>query len=64
MKYVTIKMTRDDALKLGLLCCSCGHAPDNHYDDEVGSCFFCYDCKKYNEEPKRGKIIKVKRKKK
>lgn len=62
MKHVTIKMSREDALELGLLFCDCGHAPNNHHDDQKGSCAFCIDCKKYDEVPRRGKIVKARKK--
>jgi hypothetical protein len=57
------KFSRDEALKLDLLICSCGHRPNNHFDFDKKSCAHC-KCEKYEEQPRLGKIIKNKRKRK
>jgi hypothetical protein len=44
----TITMTRAQALALGLLRCSCGHPPNNHFDFNERACAHC-PCKRYDE---------------
>lgn len=51
------KLTREEALKFDLLVCSCGHRPNNHFDFGSKSCAHC-KCKKYDERPRIGKIVK------
>lgn len=41
-------MTRNDALKLGLLHCKCGHAHTQHFEHEDSPCAHC-DCEAYTE---------------
>lgn len=52
---VTITMTRQQALKQGLLTCTCGHPENNHFDHN-GSCAHCSFCKKYTEVSKVGTL--------
>jgi hypothetical protein len=60
MKYVTIRMTREDALAYGLLKCgTCGYPENNHFDG--GGCAHDPMCKKYKEVARREKIVKRKK---
>lgn len=59
-KTITIRYSRENALKLGLLICECGYPPNNHFG-YTGACAH-NDCKKYKEIANGGTIIKPKRK--
>lgn len=48
-KKFTVEMTRDQMLKLGLLRCTCGHPPNNHFDQGECPCAHC-PCKSYDEQ--------------
>lgn len=50
-EVILIQTTRREALRYGLLVCSCGHAVNNHFAD--GPCAQC-DCKSYKEQARRG----------
>lgn len=49
-------MTREEALQQGLLICTCGHPPNNHFSFNKHSCAHC-DCKQYTEISRVGEII-------
>jgi hypothetical protein len=57
MDKIVIEFTRNQALAYGLLVCVCRHPPNNHFDDQTGSCARC-ECKKYVEVPTVGKFVK------
>jgi len=57
MKKIKIEFTRENALKLGLLICECGHPPNNHFSFKEQPCAHCM-CKKYREKARGGKICK------
>lgn len=53
---LSVVMTRGEALALGILRCSCGHPPNNHFDHGKSPCAHC-DCQAYDEQvvlPKAG----------
>lgn len=57
-------MTRQRALELGLLVCSCGHPENNHFDFELQPCAHC-KCNEYKEQGRIGiRVRKVKARKK
>lgn len=59
MKTVTLTMTRERALELGLLVCACGHPENNHFIYEKGRpCAHC-DCKALRERGIKGVKLKV-----
>lgn len=62
MKTVTIKMSRDEALKLGLLLCECGWPPNSHFDFGAKKCAHNLLCNGYKEKARAGKIVKRKKK--
>ena len=45
---VTLTLTREQALALGVLRCECGHLPNNHFLDSTLACAHCA-CKCYSE---------------
>jgi len=55
-KYV-VKLTLEDALKLGIVHCECGHPPNNHFEHWPRTCAHCH-CKKLKPHFSRGKAIK------
>lgn len=69
MKTVTLTMTRERALELGLLVCKCGHPENNHFgtgrlagEADFGgrSCARCTKCKAYSECGVNGtKLVKA-----
>lgn len=52
-------MTKEQAMALGLLTCTCGHPENNHFEGSNRPCAHC-DCKKYTEVARKsaGKLIK------
>lgn len=48
-KKFVVELSRNQALKLDMLWCSCGHRPNNHFDHGDKPCAHC-KCKKYEEE--------------
>jgi hypothetical protein len=48
----------EDALKYGLILCSCGHPPNNHFDHGTKPCAFC-DCASYEMTARRGQLVEV-----
>lgn len=49
-KVYTVKMTRKQALQLGLVKCkSCGYPPNNHFDHEPFKCAHNLHCTGYEE---------------
>lgn len=64
-KYVTLRMTVEEALKYGLIICECGHPLNNHFGFptslqplENSNCARC-DCPKYKPKPRVGKFVKA-----
>lgn len=53
-KYVTIRMTRTQALERGLLTCRCGHPANNHFSG--GCCAHCL-CSSYREKALIGTLV-------
>lgn len=51
---ITLTMTRERALQLGLLVCACGHPENNHF--EHGPCARC-DCKMLKEQGRAGTTL-------
>ena len=63
MKYITIKLTKKEALYFDLLSCACGHRENNHFDFvPYNPCAHC-KCDHYVEILRAGKIVKRKSKK-
>jgi hypothetical protein len=61
-KTVTIKMSREDALKFGLLTCgNCYWPPNNHFDFGDRTCAHDSECKGYKEVARVGKLVKQRR---
>lgn len=57
METITIGFSRQEALKLGLLICECGHRPNNHFDWDDKPCAQC-KCESYREKAVgKGKIV-------
>lgn len=59
-KKIKIELTQKQAEMLGIVWCSCGHRPNNHFQWGKKSCAHC-DCKKYTQEihlPDESKIKK------
>ena len=54
--YIFFKISRADALAMGLLTCECEHPPNNHFEWDNKSCAFC-GCKNYREKSRVGKIV-------
>jgi hypothetical protein len=52
---ITLKMTRKDAIELGLLTCECGHPENNHFDMKKKPCAHC-KCNEYSERSVRGTL--------
>lgn len=53
------EMTRERALELGLLICTCGHPENNHFDHGEHGCARCDKCQGYQEVGIKGlKVIK------
>lgn len=48
-KKFKVEMTLDQALKLGIVFCACGHPPNNHFDHDHRPCAHC-DCKHYVQQ--------------
>ena len=48
-KYITLKLTQDQAEALGIVWCVCGHRPNNHFSFDARPCAHC-ECKKYRQE--------------
>lgn len=48
MAKLTIEMTQEQAEMLGIVKCTCGHPPNNHFIHGKRSCAHC-DCKKYEQ---------------
>lgn len=46
---IRVTLTRQRALQLGLLVCTCGHPENNHFDWDDKICAFC-SCKAYTEQ--------------
>ena len=59
-KYITIRMTLEEALQYGLIICECGHPFNNHFGSAEG-CARC-GCTKYRPRARVGKFVKAKRK--
>jgi len=57
-KTVTIRMSRKNALELGLLTCKCGHSFNNHFCFSSGRhpCAHC-SCKEYRETAVWGGVL-------
>lgn len=53
---VTLVMTRQRALELGLLTCACGHPENNHFTHSGRSCAHC-PCRGYRERGISGVAI-------
>jgi hypothetical protein len=53
---VTFQMTRQQALEMGLLSCTCGHPINNHFDHDAHPCAQC-QCLGYNEKARVGKLL-------
>ena len=53
---VTLTMTRERALEIGLLHCSGGHPESNHFED--GGCARCPGCEGYEEQGRSGVELK------
>lgn len=55
---VTVTMTHDQALALGLLRCECGHPPNNHFDFDKRPCAHCRNpkCEEYRERVSLPKV--------
>lgn len=59
---VTIQMSREEALKFGLLTCgNCFWPENNHWDYGARLCAHTDDCKGYKEVARVGKLVKRKR---
>lgn len=61
-KTVTIKMTRQEALEMGLLVCECGWPENNHWEGHHGghnnrTCPHNPLCTGFKERARRGKLI-------
>jgi hypothetical protein len=54
-KYITIRMTVEEALRQGLIICTCGHPTNNHFNF-TNSCARC-DCLKYRPVARVGKLV-------
>lgn len=52
-KIIQLEMTTKRALELGLLFCTCGHPPNNHFNHGKCPCAHC-DCKEFTLAPKSG----------
>ncbi|MHA2280191.1 MAG: hypothetical protein ACXAC5_04885 [Promethearchaeota archaeon] len=57
MKKITIELTREEALSLGLLVCKCGHPPNNHFSFDNKPCAHC-KCVEYKEIARKGRLKK------
>lgn len=65
MKYYHFRMTKEQAMALGLLTCTCGHPENNHFismkknGEHIMGCAHC-KCAKYTEVARKsaGKLIK------
>lgn len=57
-QYVTLSMTRQRALELDLLVCTCGHRENNHFDHGNSLCAHCRECKGYKEDAVPSVILK------
>lgn len=56
-----IKLTREEALKYGLLSCKhCGLPPNNHFDWGKKLCAHKKDCPGYEEKARVGTLIRSK----
>lgn len=52
-----IKLTRKEALSLGLLVCKCGYPPNNHFDFGKKLCAHTNKCTGYKEKLRIGKLV-------
>jgi len=53
-----VALTREEALKLGIVFCTCGHPPNNHFMDQKGKpCAHCEKCQGYTETFSMGQVI-------
>jgi len=52
-EVILIQTTRREALRYGLLVCTCGHPVNNHFDHGSCPCARC-DCKVYTEKGRTG----------
>lgn len=57
-KYVTIKMTQQEAYEQGLLICECGWPKNNHFSFDKQVCAHNKDCAGYKEIARYGKLVK------
>lgn len=47
-RLFTVTLSRQQALRMGLLYCKCGHPPNNHFDHGDMPCAHC-KCTAYDE---------------
>lgn len=60
-RYITIRMTRDEAETWGVLRCgTCGYPSHNHWG-HIGGCAHDSRCKKYVETTRVGTIVRRKK---
>ena len=52
-RHMILRMSRETALQHGLIVCTCGHPPNNHFDHSKKPCAHC-ECKKYVESGQPG----------
>lgn len=58
--YITIRMTREEALKRGLLTCkNCGLPENNHFDWGMRPCAHDDKCKAYTEVARYGVLVEA-----
>jgi len=60
-KTITVKFTRNEAKKLGLLICTCGYPENNHFDFGKKTCAHTSNCKGYKEVLRWGKVVPPKK---
>ena len=56
-QMLVLRMTRQRALELGLLVCTCGHPENNHFRHGGMSCAHC-DCTGLKEVGRKGVDVK------
>lgn len=59
MKYYHFRMTKEQAMALGLLTCTCGHPENNHFEHGKRPCAHC-ECEKYIEVARESAGIRIK----
>lgn len=47
-KKIVLRLTQAQAAALGIVFCTCGHPPNNHFDWDKKPCAHC-KCKRYKQ---------------